>query len=60
MVRQWAECWDIKNNRVRDKEKYRTFRNTKQGLTFEEMGKQIQYERAVQFRRAGLTEKNLP
>lgn len=23
MVRQWAVCWDIKNNRVRDKEAYR-------------------------------------
>ena len=60
MVLQWAECWDIKNNRVRDKEKYRIFRNTKQGLTFEEMGKQIRYERAVQFRRAGFVRGKVP
>ncbi|MDR2052874.1 MAG: phage terminase large subunit family protein [Treponema sp.] len=59
MVRQWAECWDIRNNRLKDKEKYRIFRNTKQGLTFEEMGgKQIQYERAIQFRRTGFILKN--
>jgi phage terminase large subunit GpA-like protein len=54
LVKQWAECWDLRNNRPKDKEKYRTFRNTKQGLTFEEMGgKQIQYERVIQFRRTG-------
>jgi phage terminase large subunit GpA-like protein len=54
MVRQWADCWDLRNNRLKNKEKYRIFRNTKQGLTFEEMGgKQIQYERAIQFRRTG-------
>jgi phage terminase large subunit GpA-like protein len=53
MVKQWSECWDIKNNRPRDKEKYRIFRNTKQGLTFEEFGVQIESERARQFRRTG-------
>ncbi|MCL2381013.1 MAG: phage terminase large subunit family protein [Treponema sp.] len=54
MVLQWAECWDIKNNRLKDKEKYRLFRNTKQGLTFEELGgKEIEYSRAIQFRRTG-------
>jgi phage terminase large subunit GpA-like protein len=59
MVRQWAECWDIRNNRLKDKDKYRLFRNTKQGLTFEEMGgKQIQFERAIQFRRSGFILKN--
>ena len=51
---QWAECWDIKNNRLKDKEKYRLFRNTKQGLPFEELGgKQIEYTRAIMFRRTG-------
>ncbi|MCL2093795.1 MAG: phage terminase large subunit family protein [Treponema sp.] len=54
MVLQWAECWDLKTNRLKDKEKYRVFRNTTQGLTFEELGgKQIEYERAIQFRRTG-------
>lgn len=60
MVRQWADCWDIKNNRVKDLEKYRTFRNTKQGLPFEERGKQIRYERAVMFRRAGFVRGKVP
>ena len=54
MVQQWAECWDLKTNRLKDKEKYRVFRNTTQGLTFEELGgKQIDYNRAIQFRRSG-------
>jgi phage terminase large subunit GpA-like protein len=53
MVKAWAECWDIERNRLRDKEKYRVFRNTKQGLTFEELSKQIEYERTVLFRRSG-------
>jgi phage terminase large subunit GpA-like protein len=53
-VQQWAECWDIKNDRPRDIEKYRLFRNTKQGLPFEEQGgTQISRERALQFRRSG-------
>jgi phage terminase large subunit GpA-like protein len=53
IVKLWAECWDIKNNRPRDKEKYRIFRNTKQGLSFEDFGVQIESERARQFRRSG-------
>jgi len=54
IVQRWAECWDIKNNRLKDREKYRLFRNTKQGLTFEELGgKQIESARASLFRRTG-------
>jgi len=60
MVKQWAECWDIERNRVRDREKYRVFRNTKQGLTFEEGGKQIDYERAILFRRSGFAKNHVP
>jgi phage terminase large subunit GpA-like protein len=60
MVLEWAQCWDIKNNRIKDKEKYRTFRNTWQGLTFEESGTQIYYEKAVLFRRAGFVRKKVP
>jgi phage terminase large subunit GpA-like protein len=60
MVLLWAECWDIEHNRVKDKEKYRTFRNTKQGLTFEESGVQIRYERAILFRRSGFARGHVP
>jgi phage terminase large subunit GpA-like protein len=60
MVEQWAECWDIERDRVRDREKYRVFRNTKQGLTFEEGGKQIDYERALQFKRSGFVRSHVP
>jgi phage terminase large subunit GpA-like protein len=60
MVKQWAECWDIERNRVRDREKYRVFRNTKQGLEFEEGGKQIDYERAILFKRSGFAQSHVP
>jgi phage terminase large subunit GpA-like protein len=60
MVRQWAECWDIEKNRVKDKEKYRLFRNTKQGLTFEDSGIQVDYERAIQYRRTGFISGKVP
>jgi phage terminase large subunit GpA-like protein len=59
-VLEWAECWDIEHNRIRDQEKYRTFRNTKQGLPFREAGIQIRYERAVQFRRFGFARDHIP
>jgi phage terminase large subunit GpA-like protein len=60
MVKAFAECWDIKNNRIKDKEKYRTFRNTKQGLTFEESGINLRYERTVMFRRFGFVRGKVP
>jgi phage terminase large subunit GpA-like protein len=60
MVNDWAQCWDIEKGRPRDREKYRTFRNTKQGLTFEDFGTQIEYERAVLFRRTGFAAGYVP
>ena len=60
LVKAWAECWDIKNNRIREKEKYRTFRNTKQGLTFEESGVNLRYEKTVLFRRHGFIRGKVP
>jgi phage terminase large subunit GpA-like protein len=60
MVKQWAQCWDIKSDRLKDKEKYRIFRNTKQGLTFEDFGKQMTFERVIQFRRAGFVSGSVP
>jgi phage terminase large subunit GpA-like protein len=60
MVKEWANCWDIKNNRIKDKEKYRTFRNTKQGLTFEETGVQVNWERVELHRRFGFIRGTVP
>jgi phage terminase large subunit GpA-like protein len=53
MVREWAECWDIEKNRLKDKIKYQAFRNSRQGLTFEDSGVQVDYERARQYKRSG-------
>jgi phage terminase large subunit GpA-like protein len=60
MVKQWAECWDIERDRPRDREKYRVFRNTKQGLTFEDGGRQIDSERALLFKRTGFVKNHVP
>jgi terminase, large subunit len=51
MVYEWANCWDVIKNRVKDIEKYREFRNTKQGLPYEERGEAPRYERVVAHRR---------
>jgi phage terminase large subunit GpA-like protein len=51
MVYEWSKCWDVIKNRVRDVEKYREFRNTKQGLPYEERGEAPRYERVVAHRR---------
>ena len=50
MVQKWSEAWDIKNNRLKDKEKYREFRNLMQGLPFEERGEAIRSEKVKQNR----------
>jgi phage terminase large subunit GpA-like protein len=60
MVTAWSQCWDIKNNRIKDKEKYRVFRNTKQGLPFKESGEQIRYEKAMMHRRYGFVRGKVP
>jgi phage terminase large subunit GpA-like protein len=60
MVKSWAECWDIERNRLRDREKYRVFRNTKQGLTFEDGGKKVSSERAMLFKRTGFVRGHVP
>ncbi len=60
MVAQWSLCWDIKNNRVKDKDAYRVFRNLKQGLPFREMNEQIRYEKVVLHRRFGFIRGQVP
>ena len=52
MVYDWLTCWDVQKNRVRDLEKYREFRNTKEGLPFEERGEAPRFERVISHRRA--------
>ena len=60
MVLDWTECWDIEHNRLKDKEAYRTFRNTKQGLPFVEMGTQLKYERTITYKRTGFARGHVP
>jgi phage terminase large subunit GpA-like protein len=60
MVYEFSECWDLEHNRLKDKEKYRTFRNTKQGLPFSDSGNQIKFERALLYRRSGFARGHVP
>jgi len=59
-VIQWSKCWDLKLNRLRDKELYRTFRNLKQGLPFKESGESIRYEKAMLHRVYGFVRGTVP
>jgi len=59
-VAEWAECWDLEKDRVKDIEKYKSFRNTIQGLPFEERGSSIKFERSIQHRRSGFALGHIP
>lgn len=59
MVESWLQCWDARNNKIRDIEKYRSFRNTMQGLPYEERGQQVSYEKIVSHRRM-YAKNNIP
>ena len=59
-VIEWAQAWDLKTNRVKDIEKYRAFRNLKQGLPFIEQHETIKYERAQRYRRFGFARGIVP
>ena len=56
----FTECWDFEYNRLKDKEKYRVFRNTKQALPFSETGGGVKYERALLYRRTGFIKGHVP
>ena len=51
MVYDWLKAWDVGKGRVKDIEQYRSFRNTKQGLPYEERGESVSYERVISHRR---------
>lgn len=60
IVQDWSRAWDFERNRVKDIEAYREFRNTKQGLPFEERGTQIKYEKVISLRRTGFLIGKIP
>jgi len=51
IVEDWVKAWDVEKGRIKDIGKYREFRNTKQGLPFEEKGESVSYEKAIIHRR---------
>lgn len=49
---KWLNYWDERNQRVKDIESYKTFKNTVEGLPFEDRGGSIEYEKVRVHRRA--------
>ncbi len=49
---KWLKWWDEKNQRVKDIESYKTFKNTIEGWPFEERGASPKYEKVITHRRA--------
>lgn len=60
MVQDWSEAWDLEKDRMKDKEKLKTFYNTKRGLPWEERGSSIKYEKSVLHRRTGFVLGKIP
>ncbi len=52
MVEEWTKCWDLVNNKLKDKDEYRKFRNTMQGLPYKERGESVSYDKAIIHRRS--------
>lgn len=60
IVEDWTEAWDIEKDRIKDFEKYKTFRNTKQGLPFYDQGEQIKEEKVITHRRNHYIKNQIP
>ena len=60
MCQDWLEWWDEKNQRVKNIEIYRSFKNTVEGLPWEEKGAAPKFERVIQHRRAIYSRNEIP
>jgi len=60
LCQDWLKWWDVKNQRVKDIEAYRSFRNTKEGWPWEEKGAAPRFERVIQHRRAIYSRNEIP
>lgn len=54
---EWLQWWDEKAQRVKDIESFKTFRNTVEGLPWEDRGASIEYEK-VRTHRRGVYSRN--
>jgi len=52
IVYEWLNAFDVIRGKVKDFEEYKKFRNTQQGLPFEDMGESPRYERVIAHRRS--------
>ena len=59
-VYKWLNAWDVKNNRVKDREEYQAFRNLEAGLPWEEFGESPTADRVREHRRAIYTSGEIP
>jgi len=60
MCQEWLDWWDAKNQRVKDIEVYRSFRNTVEGWPWEEKGTSPKFEKVIQHRRAIYARGEIP
>jgi phage terminase large subunit GpA-like protein len=59
-VQQWLEAWDVENNRPRDMEKLKVFRNNILGKTYEVRGDKLRYETVSTHRRSAYRYGEVP
>ncbi|MCK5617121.1 phage terminase large subunit family protein [Candidatus Pacearchaeota archaeon] len=59
-VYDWLDCWDVKSDRVKDFENYKTFYNTVLGWPFEEQGEAPKFETIVRHRRPIYMRNEIP
>lgn len=59
-VYQWMKAWDVKNDRMRDRDELQTFYNLQRGLPWEERGESPSAERVREHRRVHYSEGEIP
>jgi phage terminase large subunit GpA-like protein len=59
-VYQWMKAWDVKNDRLKDRDELQTFYNLQRGLPWEERGESPTSERVREHRRMHYSEGEVP
>lgn len=60
IANEFVDCFNIKNGRVKDIEKYQVFQNTILGIPWEERGEAPSYERVIAHRRGIYRRNEIP
>lgn len=60
LVQDWSKVWNFEKNRIKSVEKYREWKNTKEGWPWEDRGQSISAERSILNRRTGALLGEIP